>query len=726
MKGKRIVALVLSGCMTFGQTVWAEGTVKEESQKATVNQTETSNQTKPEEQSTETASMGEENSENKTSVQDNDTKENTEQNAENNEAAAQSKELQSQDNNGIETESVDDIIEFKDENLKRAIISSNSEIDANSDGEISKEEIKSLHDLYCSYYGVKNLDGLEYATNLVNVYFNGNAELSDVHVLSELDNLKYIDLRETNVSTDDKWKLAKINDEMQIAYADRVKWITNGEIFDEDEVKFEKTGGEDVISINGRYMLGTKVGTSTVKVTAGNHSKEIQIEVKGVPAEQYTGEDSDSTVNDYVDSTILTSNGELWTVYPEKKKVAKNVKRYVSGYVYLGDEGIPYTYRLQDDDSLWADDKQLAENVEKFSGLYVLDKKGNLINICNTEMPVLTSVTAWAEYTDSQYIETDEGGYWTDDYWVYYLKENGTLWRRMENGEKITDPEKVADGIKELSNRGYLSKAGKYISFDGEDEFTGVASIPVTDGYSTAYYIGTDGHTHFKVYDDWYDLGQINIVKTERMMVDTTTHEYDSYYITDKNELYRVNNGTPELIADHVQDIKNYNDGLYQGTDGLWRRLSDHTCGTVENPIQIGGAGWYTNIWTLEDYGVANDYNVKKNDMLILNHVKKLIMLGDMDDEKVYAIRTDGTLWNIQGVPEQVMDLNVQKLLKGDVDGDGEVNIQDLRTILRAVCEKEELNADQLTCADVNEDGKLDIQDLRKVLRFVCGKESTL
>lgn len=72
------------------------------------------------------------------------------------------------------------------------------------------------------------------------------------------------------------------------------------------------------------------------------------------------------------------------------------------------------------------------------------------------------------------------------------------------------------------------------------------------------------------------------------------------------------------------------------------------------------------------------------------------------------------------------MDLNVQKLLKGDVDGDGEVNIQDLRTILRAVCEKEELNADQLTCADVNEDGKLDIQDLRKVLRYVCGKEEAL
>lgn len=53
MKGKRIVALVLAGCMTFGQTVWAEGTVKEERKKGIVNETETSEQTKSEEQRTE-------------------------------------------------------------------------------------------------------------------------------------------------------------------------------------------------------------------------------------------------------------------------------------------------------------------------------------------------------------------------------------------------------------------------------------------------------------------------------------------------------------------------------------------------------------------------------------------------------------------------------------------------------------------------------------------------
>ena len=169
MKGKRIVALVLAGCLTFGQTVWAAGTV---------NETETSGQTKSEEQRTETANVGAENSESKSSVQDKDTKESIEQNAENREVSAQSEEQQSQDNNGIETESADDIIEFKDENLKAAILHAYPFVDTNSDGEVSKEEIKSLHDLYGSYMGIKNLDGLEYATNLENAYFNGDSELS--------------------------------------------------------------------------------------------------------------------------------------------------------------------------------------------------------------------------------------------------------------------------------------------------------------------------------------------------------------------------------------------------------------------------------------------------------------------------------------------------------------------------------------------------------------------
>lgn len=68
--------------------------------------------------------------------------------------------------------------------------------------------------------------------------------------------------------------------------------------------------------------------------------------------------------------------GNFEETYPESKRLNKNVKRYVGGYVYWGKETIEYVYHLQQNNSLWSDDQKLAENVKKFSGLYALDKRG--------------------------------------------------------------------------------------------------------------------------------------------------------------------------------------------------------------------------------------------------------------------------------------------------------------------------------------------------------------
>lgn len=64
-------------------------------------------------------------------------------------------------------------------------------------------------------------------------------------------------------------------------------------------------------------------------------------------------------------------------------------------------------------------------------------------------------------------------------------------------------------------------------------------------------------------------------------------------------------------------------------------------------------------------------------------------------------------------------------VVKGDVTGDGKVDIQDLRTVLRGVCDKETLNETKLLAVDVTGDGEVDIQDLRMILRYVCGKIDT-
>lgn len=64
----------------------------------------------------------------------------------------------------------------------------------------------------------------------------------------------------------------------------------------------------------------------------------------------------------------------------------------------------------------------------------------------------------------------------------------------------------------------------------------------------------------------------------------------------------------------------------------------------------------------------------------------------------------------------------VSDYIRGDADLSGEVDISDLRLVLRHVCGKISLTEDQKNAADVETDGVVNINDLRKILRYVCGK----
>lgn len=76
------------------------------------------------------------------------------------------------------------------------------------------------------------------------------------------------------------------------------------------------------------------------------------------------------------------------------------------------------------------------------------------------------------------------------------------------------------------------------------------------------------------------------------------------------------------------------------------------------------------------------------------------------------------------GEIEQTVTVEVtgQSSVKGDATGDGNVDIADLRLVLRSVCGKAELSEVQTAAAEVNGDGLVDIMDLRMLLRVVCGK----
>ena len=86
----------------------------------------------------------------------------------------------------------EEIIEFKDDNLKKAI---NIELGKLEDSPITKLDLEGLSVLKADNLEISNLEGLEYATNLTELYLQHN-KISDSSLLSKVNfiNLKILDL----------------------------------------------------------------------------------------------------------------------------------------------------------------------------------------------------------------------------------------------------------------------------------------------------------------------------------------------------------------------------------------------------------------------------------------------------------------------------------------------------------------------------------------------------
>ncbi len=67
--------------------------------------------------------------------------------------------------------------------------------------------------------------------------------------------------------------------------------------------------------------------------------------------------------------------------------------------------------------------------------------------------------------------------------------------------------------------------------------------------------------------------------------------------------------------------------------------------------------------------------------------------------------------------------VGVNYVEKGDVDGDGKVDVSDARAALRAAVGLEKPDAKQTAAADVDGDGKVTVNDAREILRTAVGSE---
>ena len=75
---------------------------------------------------------------------------------------------------------------------------------------------------------------------------------------------------------------------------------------------------------------------------------------------------------------------------------------------------------------------------------------------------------------------------------------------------------------------------------------------------------------------------------------------------------------------------------------------------------------------------------------------------------------------------EAVYQMDISGGAKGDINGDGKINLVDLMQCLNHVGGKEFIEGEALEAADINEDGTVNLVDLMRLLNYVGGKSSVL
>ena len=309
-------------------------------------------------------------------------------------------------NVNTETEVADTIVDFPDENLKTSLIEYG--YDTNGDGELSKNEMKKVTELYASEYSFSDLTGLEYAVNLETFYAGAGiikdlsplANLKKLHILNLQDNMitdisvicNLMNLMELDLNGNPITDISPVADFLKLGENTPYHFsfenndaITKELLFEQLFPEMQKTSllvgnkqyldakfewisridmdvtlttgditwtnlNPDIVEFIGSepYIVGKTTGKATITAELGTIKKTYEVEV--VDHIEAAGETVDSTGNvEIVESYsagILDTNNTLWSSNSEEhvEEVMAGVKNYIGENVY-GAGG----------DSYWAD-----------------------------------------------------------------------------------------------------------------------------------------------------------------------------------------------------------------------------------------------------------------------------------------------------------------------------------------------------------------------------------
>ena len=579
--------------------------------------------------------------------------------------------------------------------------------------------------------GISDITPLCMAEYLHNVFLDNCSNVSTITPLYELENLKYLSVAGTKVSDDERLEITKKYLEKNQYAKAQYEYVPaiDGLISSDDSFSVKAVGGDtnivEISNMHGgrRQILFNEGGKVELALTLNEKEKKADITVNAKDAGQETGEDNNQNIKDselwikdqydgydQLSSTILAGNGELWKTYPKAEKVKDNVKKYVAEWIYSGTDYVVADYILDKDGNLYSGTNEVAENVKDTEGHYALTNDNKLINLYNDGNDVTDNVVDWREriYGD-----------------IVILKSDGSVWYRadVEKYAPLNEFELVADNVTQLTDYGYVTNNGEYNKIytnndGGIEKETKYSNVKTYN--DQGYYYGTDGNTYLSYYSDSINIGKIDIKKW------VYRSRTDSYVVLDKyNKLYSIKrNAEVTLLSDNIVDIKY--DGLYSyvayavvSKDNIYYSLEND--GLVESDEAILQKYRDYKIVVAQGSGATSGM-LKKNNIDLLSNVKYFWSTKSDD----FALRTDGTVWKVTGVPEKIITLGTGGMVYGDVNGDGTVTAADLLIVMNNLSGRTGLTDDQALAADVDGDGMVTLADLTKMIQYVSGRISSL
>ena len=504
-------------------------------------------------------------------------------------------------------------------------------------------------------------------TNLESLILDDNAGFTDIQLLAGLQNLKTLSLNNTGVSDEDKWNFENIPDSLEMRPGDTVDILKYQDLIN---IEINELEGEDIIKTtygSENTVSAVKPGTTKIHVVYTDAlSKDITIHI-GELEDQTLGDDYPGTAEiKKVDGVsddqsiniahILDSNGSLWTTSPELKKVQSGVKQYVADYVYTtATSSVLLTkkyigFYLDNNNVLWSDDHQkIAEDITEVSSGGALDSKGNFYDLHLNQPEGISNVVKWA----------------SGSAFTMILKTDGSVWARSVYNENETYC-KLSDDVSDIVCWNYYT--GAYLKKDGTivkvhcytsgfamEEFdVNAAEFGV---YNESYY-AKDGKLYL-LGDNGEESTCVGNVKAADMCSSWNGDEWFWLILGEDGSLYKTDTlgGTLEKIDSDVTAL-NPNYHGYELKSWHYQKNGKYYCikndGSIEELTQVmlKYAGYY---YLYNTYNDRSQAIVKLNsDFVYLDHVTDIWT----DQGKTYALRTDGSVWDITNSPTKIGSLS--------------------------------------------------------------------